>query len=95
MLALVSLADWRAAPGSLRSSQIQVGSQSSTTVLDQHTPQRDAQGQGEPRDHQNHRTAGTRDGDTSARDGAPRGTHPHPATNPGTRTRIAGVDVTM
>ncbi|HET6561860.1 MAG TPA: flagellar hook-length control protein FliK [Marmoricola sp.] len=81
------------------SSQIQVGNQSSTTTLgqnpDQHTPQQDAHGQGELRDHQNHRTAGTRDGDTSARDGAPRGTHPHPATNPGTRTRIAGVDVTM
>jgi flagellar hook-length control protein FliK len=77
------------------SSQIQVGSQSSTS-LDQHTPQRDAHGQGAlHEEHQGHRTAGTRDGDTSARDGAPRGTHPHPATNPGTRTRTTGVDVTM
>jgi flagellar hook-length control protein FliK len=90
------------------SSQIQVGSQSSTQdqsldrsldrsldqALDQHTRQHAQDGELQ-QDHQSHRTAGTRDGDTSARDGAPRGTHSHPATNPGTRTRITGVDVTM
>jgi flagellar hook-length control protein FliK len=47
------------------------------------------------------RTAGTRDGATSARDGAPGGTRPRSSTDPaagtggGTRTRSTGVDVTM
>jgi flagellar hook-length control protein FliK len=51
--------------------------------------------------HQNHRTAGTRDGDTSARDGAHRGEQPHLSADPAatsggsTRTRTAGVDVSM
>ncbi len=40
-----------------------------------------------------HRTAGTRDGSTSARDGVDRGPQPRPQT-PGTRTRT-GVDVSM
>lgn len=50
-----------------------------------------------------HRTAGTRDGDTSARDGNHRDAHPRFSTDPaagthtggGTRTRLSGVDVTM
>jgi flagellar hook-length control protein FliK len=51
--------------------------------------------------HSNDRTAGTRDGATSARDGASRGTQPRSSTDPaagtggGTRTRTTGVDVTM
>jgi hypothetical protein len=51
--------------------------------------------------HSNDRNAGTRDGATSARDGAARGAQPRSSTDPaadtggGTRTRVAGVDVTM
>jgi hypothetical protein len=58
---------------------------------------RDTTGRGSSDD----RTAGTRDGATSARDGSSRGTHPRPSTDPaagiggGTRTPFTGVDVTM
>ena len=50
---------------------------------------------------QNHRTAGTRDGSTSATDGAAGGTRPRSSPDPAagiggvTHTRLAGVDVTM
>ena len=49
---------------------------------------------------EDHRPAGTRDGDTSARDGSPGGPQPRPSSDP-TATRggltrtLAGVDVTM
>jgi hypothetical protein len=51
--------------------------------------------------HSDNRTAGTRDGATSARDGSSRGSQPRPSTDPaastggGTRTHLVGVDVTM
>jgi flagellar hook-length control protein FliK len=53
------------------------------------------------RHHSNHRTAGTRDGSTSATDGAAGGTRPRSSPDPAagiggvTHTRLAGVDVTM
>jgi flagellar hook-length control protein FliK len=84
------------------SSQIVVGDHSSTGH-DRSTAQQWAEQGGLDAGQENtdHRSAGTRDGEATARDGAPRGTQPRfptepPATSGGsTRTRTAGVDVTI
>ncbi len=47
------------------------------------------------RDTHDDRTAGTRTGGTTARDGDFQGAHPRSLANQGTRSRLAGVDVTM
>ena len=73
------------------STQVSVGDQTSTGHDGRATAQ-DGQQWGD-RDHTDHRGAGTRTGDTSARDGDTIGTQPRPA-DPGTRT-LTGVDVTM
>lgn len=86
--------------------QVQVGDSSSTLGQSRDGSRHDhpfgslgsqeGMSQGSDRDHTaSNRTAGTRDGDTSARDGSTRGTHSRHSTDPGTRTRLAGVDVTM
>ncbi len=54
-----------------------------------------AAGGGQGNGHTPDQTAGTRSGDTSARDGTPTGASTPPTANPGTRTRSSGVDVSM
>jgi flagellar hook-length control protein FliK len=79
------------------SSQVVVGDQGFTSQYGGHADGHPS-GQfqdGAGQDHTNHRNAWTRDGATSARDGAAtRGHHPPHQTGPGTRTPL-GVDVTM
>jgi flagellar hook-length control protein FliK len=85
------------------SSQVVVGDQGSSSDSGRQSgPQTDAQAADQQHPH-DHRTAGTRDGDTSARDGVPGGPHPRSSTDQlatrggmsiGTHT-FAGVDVTM
>jgi flagellar hook-length control protein FliK len=80
------------------SSQIVVGDQGTSADAG---PQNNSQnGPGADAGHTDHRTAGTRDGDTSARDGSSGRSHPRSPIDPAairgavTRTR-SGVDVTM